>query len=63
MVGVLSKIDSVECVDDYSAVINMVQVDAAFLVLGAILRIVQSDYHAEVGEEVYATAPIGTRLL
>ena len=60
VVGVLSKIDSVECVDDYTAVINMVQVDAAFLVLGAILRIVQSDYHAEVGEEVYATAPIGT---
>ena len=31
VVGVLSTIDSVECVDDYTAVINMVQVDAAWV--------------------------------
>jgi peptide/nickel transport system substrate-binding protein len=53
-------IESVEAPDDYTVVVNMASVNAASLVSWAEVPIVQSTYHAEVGEEVYPTAPIGT---
>lgn len=51
---------SVEVVDDYTVAINMESVNAAFLANAATTWIVPSDYHAEVGEEIYATQPVGT---
>jgi peptide/nickel transport system substrate-binding protein len=58
--GDLQYIDSIDTPDDYTVVIYMSQVDAAFLNNGATTWIVQSAYHQEVGEDVYKTAPIGT---
>ncbi|MEZ4559088.1 MAG: ABC transporter substrate-binding protein [Caldilineaceae bacterium] len=46
--------------DDYTVVVNMDAVNAASLATWAEFGIVQSEYHAEVGEEVYRTASIGT---
>ncbi|MEZ4610143.1 MAG: ABC transporter substrate-binding protein [Caldilineaceae bacterium] len=47
--------------DDYTVVVNMDAVNAASLATWAEFGIVQSGkYHAEVGEEVYRTASIGT---
>lgn len=51
---------SVEAVDDYTIVITMTEPNAAFLVNAATTLIVPSIYHAEVGEEVYRTQPVGT---
>jgi peptide/nickel transport system substrate-binding protein len=53
-------IESVEAVDDYTVVVHMNQVNAASLVTWAETPIPQSTYHAEVGEDTYVTAPIGT---
>lgn len=53
-------IGSIDTPDDYTVVVNMESVNAASLTKWAIIPIVQSAYHAEVGEEAYRTAPIGT---
>lgn len=53
-------IGSVEAPDDYTVIVNMDSVNAASLVSWGEVPIVQSTYHAEVGEDVYPTAPIGT---
>jgi peptide/nickel transport system substrate-binding protein len=53
-------IESVEAVDDYTAIIRLKSVDASFLVLGATTFILPEHYHSEVGKEGYASAPIGT---
>jgi len=58
--GLLQYIDTIDTPDDYTVIFNMAQVDAAFLTNVAYIYIVQSDYHQEVGEDVYKTAPIGT---
>ncbi len=59
-VGNFQGIDSVEAADDYTVVVKMASVNAASLTTWGQTPIVQSEYHAEVGEETYATAPIGT---
>lgn len=51
---------SVEATDDYTIVITMNEPNAAFLVNAATTLIVPAAYHAEVGEDVYRTQPIGT---
>jgi peptide/nickel transport system substrate-binding protein len=53
-------IDTVEVEDDYTVVVNMDGVNAAFIRQGAIDFIVPAHYHGEVGKDVYTTAPIGT---
>ena len=60
IVGDFQGIDTVETPDDYTVVVNMASVNAASLTNWGETPIVQSEYHAEVGEETYATAPIGT---
>ncbi|MEM7030206.1 MAG: ABC transporter substrate-binding protein [Chloroflexota bacterium] len=58
--GSFLGVDSVDTPDDYTVVVNMSQVNAASISNWASTFIVQGEYHAEVGEDVYRTAPIGT---
>ncbi len=58
--GDFTGVGSVEVVDKYTVVVRMDEVNAASLVSWATTPIVHSKYHAEVGEEKYRTAPIGT---
>ncbi len=58
--GDFEGIGSVDTPDDYTVVVNMATVNAASLANWASTPIVQGEYHAEVGEDTYRTAPIGT---
>ena len=60
IVGDFLGVGSVEATDDTTVVVTMESVNAASLVSWAETPIVQSAYHAEVGEDTYRTAPIGT---
>lgn len=51
---------STDTPDDMTAVVKMSDVNASFLINGATTFIVQSKYHAQVGEKTYRTKPIGT---
>jgi peptide/nickel transport system substrate-binding protein len=53
-------IGSVETPDDYTVVVNMATVNAASLATWATNPIVHAKHHAEVGDDVYETSPIGT---
>lgn len=54
------NVESIETPDDYTVIVRMSNVNAAFMTQGAQCPIVQSAYHAEVGEEAYRQQPIGT---
>ena len=54
------NVASVEAPDDLTVVVNMSDVNAAFLTSGAETPIVPAAYHSEVGEETFRTQPIGT---
>ena len=58
--GNFTGVSSVEAVDKYTVQVNMDDINAASLVSWATTQIVHSKYHAEVGEDTYRTAPIGT---
>ncbi len=60
IVGRFTGIGSVEAPDKYTVQVNMDDVNAASLTSWATVPILQSAYHAEVGEDTYRTAPIGT---
>lgn len=60
IIGDFLGVGSVEAPDDLTVVVNMESVNAASLVGWGEVPIVQSAYHAEVGEDTYRTAPIGT---
>ena len=60
IVGAFTGIGSVDAPDKYTVQVNMDDVNAASLASWATVPIVQSAYHAEVGEDTYRTAPIGT---
>lgn len=54
------NVDTIETPDDYTVVVNMAAVNAAFLTDGAQTPIVHSEHHAAVGEDGYSQNPIGT---
>ncbi len=54
------NMDSVTTPDDMTVVVKMKAPNAAFVARGATTFIVQSKYHAKVGEKTYRTKPIGT---
>jgi peptide/nickel transport system substrate-binding protein len=58
--GSFFGVDNVEAVDTYTVVVNMSEVNAASLANWASVPIVNAAYHAEVGEDTFRTAPIGT---
>ncbi|MCC6457537.1 MAG: twin-arginine translocation signal domain-containing protein [Caldilineaceae bacterium] len=60
IVGDFLGVESVEATDDFTVVVHMASVNASSLVSWAETPIVQSAYHAEVGEDTYRTAPVGT---
>lgn len=53
-------VDSVEAPDPYTVIVNMKEPNAAFFTQVADVFIVPAAYHAEVGEDAYKGAPIGT---
>ncbi|MEZ4730296.1 MAG: ABC transporter substrate-binding protein [Caldilineaceae bacterium] len=53
-------IDTIEAPDDYTVVVNMASVNASSLVNWGEVAIVQSAYHADIGEDAYRNQPIGT---
>ncbi|HET9016406.1 MAG TPA: ABC transporter substrate-binding protein [Thermomicrobiaceae bacterium] len=55
-----ANMGTVTASDPTTVVIKMKAPNAAFIALGASTFIVQSKYHAQVGEKVYRTKPIGT---
>lgn len=55
-----ASIESVEAPDDQTVVITLAGPNAAFLTKTASSMIVPAVYHAEIGEEAYKSAPIGT---
>lgn len=50
----------VDVVDKYTVRVNMDTVNASFLSIATETGIVPAAYHAEVGEDIFRTAPIGT---
>src|SRR5680860_284709 len=56
----MDLVDSVETPDEYTVVVNLTDADATFMVNVATQLIYPAAYHAEVGEEAYSGAPIGT---
>ncbi len=60
IVGDFDGVESVDTPDDYTVVVNMSKINAASMNNWASTPIVQSEYHAEVGEDTFRTAPIGT---
>jgi peptide/nickel transport system substrate-binding protein len=51
---------SVEAPDPYTVVVTMNEVNAAFLTNAGVVPIVPAAYHAEVGEDIFRTQPVGT---
>lgn len=58
--GLFTGVSEIETPDDLTVVVKMATINAASLANWAAFPIVQSKYHAEVGESTYRTAPIGT---
>ncbi len=58
--GLLDLLESVETPDDYTVIFNLADADVTFMVQAAVLMIYPSTYHAEVGEDAYSGAPVGT---
>ncbi len=58
--GTFEGIGSIDTPDTYTVVVNMEKVNAASLSNWASVPIVPAAYHAEVGEDTFRTAPIGT---
>ena len=56
----MELVESVETPDDFTVVVNLTDADATFMVNTATVLIYPSAYHAEVGEDAYSGAPIGT---
>ena len=54
------NMDTVTAPDDATIVVKMKAPNAAFIARGSTTFIVQSKYHAQVGEKTYRTKPIGT---
>jgi len=53
-------IEAIETPDDYTVVVKLATVNAASLTAWAEVAIVQSAYHAEIGEDAYRNQPVGT---
>jgi len=58
--GLLDLLESVETPDDNTVIFNLADADVTFMVQAAVLMIYPSTYHAEVGEDAYSGAPVGT---
>ena len=58
--GLLDLLESVETPDEYTVIFNLTDADVTFMVQASVIMIYPATYHAEVGEEAYSGAPIGT---
>lgn len=58
--GLVDLVESVEAPDDSTLVVTLSEADVTFMVNVSTLMIYPAAYHAEVGEEAYSGAPIGT---